>query len=502
MKESKPIWGCVRDLEPNLKKHCFDQSDECKTCVGNECNSMTQFQRCYLNSTDSDADVSTLKQKKRTKICKKFDDKCFTLISEENAIIKDCLYDYAERRNISIDFLEKYNKSSYDVCPTQLCNNQTIRPMYCIECDSSAGENCNSLPLDSATNCPLEIHSSGCFHHIDGQNTKRGCIANLNQELRSKCESDSDECKKCVGNECNSRLYFQRCITENLNPDDTSKQSKFCKRYSDECFIHLADEIVRRGCASDASELPDIDLESDCMNRTICELCSSVNNCNDRIVTNELCIDCESEGVDGICAESPHLYDPIKCPLTLKKQGCYLIQEELIRIQRGCIAHLNMIDRNHCVRGNRTCKMCLGNKCNEKATFQSCYTCASSTDGDRCLNSPELSNKITCSKYLGHCYTMVTNGLVARGCTGDMIMPNVEHCKENPNNCKHCSADSLCNRDTVEPITCVHCDSLFDPTCATNETFDAITACSISNLQPQQCYHYINKTSQQHKRGK
>lgn len=502
LKEPKPIWGCVRDLEQKSKEHCLNQPDDCKTCTGNDCNSMTQFQRCNLNNTNNDAILSTWKHKIRSKICTKFDDKCFTLVSEDNSIVKDCLNDYAVRHNVSIDFLEKYNKSLYDVCTTRLCNNQTIRSMYCFECDSSTDENCDSTPLESAVDCPLEINFSGCFHRFDGQNTQRGCIINLDEELRPTCESDSNECKKCIDNECNSRLYFQRCITDNMKVDNAPKESKLCKRYSDECFIHLKNDIVRRGCKSDIIEAPDIgiDLKTDCKNSTICELCSKRNNCNDRKVTNELCIACESDTED-FCASAPEMLDPKECPLALKKQGCYLIQETAERVQRGCLAHMNAIDRSKCISGNGTCKICVGDKCNQKTTFQTCYACTSVADGDKCLSSPQLSHKITCSRYLGHCYTMVTNGLTARGCTGDMTVPTIETCNRNPENCKHCSGNEPCNDKTVNAITCVHCDSSFDATCATNQTFDAIKSCSVSNLQPQQCYHFINQTSKQHMRG-
>lgn len=501
MKETKPIWGCVRDLEPKLNEHCSKQPDNCKTCIGNDCNSMTQFQRCYFNNTDYEPSPSTLKDDNRSKICKKFDDKCFTLISKENTIVKDCLHDYAEHHHISIDFLEKYNKSLYNVCSTELCNNQIIRPMYCIECDTSTGDNCDSKPLKYVKECTLEMNSSGCFHHSDGKNTKRGCIIDLNEELRYRCESDSNECKKCSGNACNSRHYFQKCITHNLKTADKQK-SKLCKRYSDKCFIHLANDIVRRGCTSDAMESPEIgiDLESDCHNRTICELCSSMNDCNNREVINEQCIECKSND-NEMCAHEPHRIKPRNCPLGLMEQGCYLMQEKS-RFQRGCIAHLNAIDRYNCSHGNSTCKMCLGNTCNVKPSFQICYECTSQTDRSVCLSSPKFLNNITCSDYWSHCYTTVSKHFVARGCIGDETMPTINKCKKNPNTCKHCSDNQLCNIETVESITCITCDSLINAACATDALpFYMMTVCPIIDLQPQQCYHYINKTSSQHIRG-
>lgn len=469
-------------------------------CTGNDCNSLTQFQHCYVNNTDYKPKPSTLEHADQSTICNKFDDKCFTLISEDNTIVKDCLHGYAEHHNLTIDFLKKYNKSSYDVCSTNLCNSQTIRPTYCIQCDSNVDENCDSKPLEYETECPLEVNASGCFHRFDGQNTQRGCIGDLDEKLR--CESDSDECKKCMGNACNSRIQFQTCITDNLRPDDEPMQSKLCKRYTDDCFIHLANDTLRRGCRIDVMELPEIgiDLESDCKNSSICEVCSEKNDCNDREITNEQCIECKTIN-NGLCAMQPNLVQPTNCPLALRKQGCYLMQERLLRFQRGCIAHLDDDDRDNCSHGNSTCKMCVGNKCNAKQRFQTCYECASPNNGGLCLDSPALTHKIACAEYWGHCYTIVTKDVVRRGCAGDETIPTIGKCKKHPSHCKHCKDNQLCNIETVKPITCISCDSLTDPKCATDAPSDKIKTCSVMSLGPQQCYHYINATSQQHIRG-
>lgn len=467
---------------------------------------MKQFQSCYYNNTAAESSstaslASNDDQNKGTTVCKKFDDKCFTLITEKDVIVKECLFDYAEERNISVDFLKKYKKSSYDTCSTPLCNNLEIRPMHCIACDSTKDKNCNTMPLAKAIKCPLEINFSGCYHRTDGQNTQRGCIAELNEEMKLNCKSDSDECKKCVGNECNSRLFFQKCITENSKSDDP-KISKLCKRYSDECFIHVDNSsVVRKGCKSDVLESPEkeIDLEADCRNATKCEICSSKNDCNSRTVWNELCIDCRSK-ISGTCAD-PHKLNPRpkKCPLALKAQGCYLMRNS-DTVQRGCASHLDKHDRNNCSAGNDTCKICFGDECNLKKEFQTCYSCKSANEKDKCIDSPEESKQITCPNYMDHCYTAVRNEAVMRGCTGDKVVPSIDKCTDDSENCKHCSADGPCNTEKIQPITCITCDSLVDPTCATNVTFDSIKICP-AYLHTQRCYHFINKTSAQHIRG-
>lgn len=179
-------WGCVRDLEPISKKQCLNQSDNCKTCVGNDCNSMKHFQRCYSNDADENPTTfQASEDNNKTKICKMVGDKCFTLITEKDVIIKDCLHDYAEKKNISIDFLEKDIKSLYDVCTSSLCNSQDIRPTYCY---SKNDKNCKSIPLAKIK--PITCVS--CDSSVDAT-----CATKVTSKMITSCPLFKSKLQQC-----------------------------------------------------------------------------------------------------------------------------------------------------------------------------------------------------------------------------------------------------------------------------------------------------------------
>ena len=352
--------------------------------------------------------------------------------------------------------------------------------------------------LHEKKQCSLELHSSGCYH-FEGDHVERGCIVDLDEEKRKLCESDSETCKRCIGTECNSKPFFQKCLTtdrENLNSTYTS----MCKRYTDECFIHIQENNMRRGCMSDLIETPieGVDLVEDCKNDEICETCSDRNNCNDREIEREDCLVCSWES--GLnCKFYPELLEGEQCPLALKPIGCYMWDNGPLQAERGCMSSLDSKRRNDCKGPSDSCKMCFGNKCNQKRNFQTCVDCNSQIDGENCIHyAPSTSSRV-CENYLGECYTLIENGYVIRDCTGDETVPDADACKENPQNCKLCSNKGNCNDESVISLTCISCDSESDPTCATNTTFNQFVTCPLSIHKPS-CYHSIDSDGR-HRRG-
>lgn len=519
--------GCIRDLDGHLKRFCLNQSNTCKTCFENNCNAQTEFRRCYVNEPSSDQ-IAKLSEN-YTKICRKFDDKCFSLVCDdgdsENVVIKDCLTDYTEEHDGSIDLITKNNDSShYKECSETLCNFEKIEPLWCLACDSRKDKNClDNLDMVTRVKCPLEVTSSGCFHQIGGEHgehVKRGCLADIEDESeRELCELDSDQCKKCLGRECNARRTFQRCITTSVNPErengssntnsnesgesDTTdgNKSKLCKRYTDECFIHVSsDGVVQRGCVSDIIETPIDGIDaSDCDdNDDICEKCSLEDDCNRKEITHEQCVVCSSENKKN-CANLP--VGMLKeCPLAVREMGCYLQSDRHDNVERGCVSQLSVEQRADCRAGNGDCKICKSNGCNEKPQFQECFVCDSTIDGPNCLSKPHLFNQQRCRNYLDFCYTQVKDGVVKRNCTGDEVIPDVEQCKEDSENCKYCDNKGGCNEERIKQETCIACTSAENPACATNTIFDTFEDCPLS-IQPHNCFHLINEASGEHVRG-
>lgn len=496
--------GCVQDLDRRSKHLCLIQSDTCKTCFGNDCNERAHIQKCY--TTNGEIDVSTEASSLNSiKVCKSYNDVCFTLVNHGKTILRDCLSEYSDKNNLQINFLtEFHNKTDYYMCSSPLCNDRNITPTFCLQCDSNSDANCpdpstDEWKKDAKHQCPFELTPSGCYHFIEGTHIRRGCIAELDDDKRKVCESDGDLCKKCIGDQCNDKTRFQKCLHyDELNSNVT--ESKTCPKYLDECFARIAGESIHRGCVSDLiRSMPSQSASflSDGNEKGVLKICSGTDNCNDKQIENEHCIVCD-DAKD--CKNNPTYSMRQKCPMTLEKMGCYLLEKGIkSHFKRGCMSKLDSKEKEDCQSGKGHCKMCDGDSCNIKRTFQTCHVCDTEVDGENCVGSPELIKEKVCPKYLDECYTLVKDEVVKRNCIGDSIVPTVGECKENAENCRHCSDSSPCNDEVIIPEICIACDSDTDNNCKTNLT--SIDTCHLS-LQSKGCFHFINQTTGAHKRGK
>lgn len=482
-------------MSDGKKNECLRQSDTCKACFEENCNQKKETQKCYvtdgnpLNSMPSHLDFKNT----TSKTCKQYNDVCFTLITD-GVVVRDCLNEYAERNHLPINFLyENYISSMYNVCSSSLCNNHKVSPTYCISCDSREDQNCNGQrKAFEREECPLEVIPSGCYHHIHGEYIQRGCIARLSAKKLELCESNSDLCKKCNGNVCNHRTSFQKCLHSNENSID-STESKICKRYLDHCYVHVSNDTVWRGCMSDFTGN-----SLDYVLKSRLTLCSGRDNCNNHQVEPEYCIVCRGK---HDCAHSPNTSMREKCPLSVNELGCYLHESEHY-VERGCVSKLDVRERSYCQMGDNHCKVCSGDSCNKKVSFQICHVCDSKTSkNDECLRTPWKTEEMLCPNYTDECYTYVKDDIIKRGCIGDMTIPNIEDCDQNSNECKRCSDKRSCNDIAIKTDICISCDSKTDPTCATNTTFEIIEECPHST-HSHSCYHFIDDKAQHHRRGK
>lgn len=272
--------------------------------------------------------------------------------------------------------------------------------------------------------------------------------------------------------------------------EETNCSSQSCEQESDSCFVHIADKIVRRGCLKE-SILPlfsekEINLISDCKDKNKCQLCSYRDNCNNLEITDETCIDCHTE-TNMNCSYVPDEKMSKICPLSLEPRGCYLRKLGLANIQRGCMSELDEDDHEFCLNKGSKCKTCIGNDCNLKIKFQSCHSCDSTVDGEKCVSSSRDTNTKLCSNYLADCFINVENNIVTRGCLGE-DMPE-ENCTLGK--CKTCKHLADCNSQNIVPEMCISCDSKMDSWCHMNATHFANKTCPLS-VGLEGCYHYIN----------
>lgn len=484
--------------------------DNCKSCFENYCNQKSSFPTCYDTEAKEDQTHTNLEINASPKICANYNDMCFVLVNKDETVIRGCIEEYAAQNDLSSNFLLESGISSrtYRVCSTPLCNDDQVEPLFCLSCNYNVDKNCSDpLQMEDYSKfrkkCSPELTPSGCYHFMRGELfTERGCMAELEESKRQKCESDDDECKICMGNECNNKKEFLRCFDQEPNADATSLPStKLCRRYNDKCFVHASNEEVQRGCLSHFIESPvSVEITADCLNMDsdVCETCSE-SLCNDRVIENEHCIVCASTVDDFTCIDNPTDAMLTKCPMAVKKLGCYFkLQDDIAT--RDCVFQLNTAERNECNQLGAQCKTCTGDGCNKELKFQKCIDCSSENDGADCISIASKLNTRLCPNDADQCYTHIQNGIVRRNCTGDNFIESVADCASDSEHCVSCSG-WMCNRKVIEPEICLSCDSKSDPECASS-MFNRTEECPISIFEDG-CYHFIeNKSDGRHKRGK
>lgn len=441
--------------------------------------------------------------KSSPKECTNYVDKCFiqVLEDENETVIRGCHDDYIAQDEKNADSLKKTSRNKFYACTGPLCNEKR-KADFCISCNSTVDPDCANSK--SATKCPLEAVRSGCYHFANSTYVEKGCVINLDEDLRAQCKSDNSQnnlkCKRCFGNNCNERNEFLTCYSS--GEADFRGLPKTCKNYDDECFVHASGDLIQRGCVSDVRELPTPirNFANDCKNPAICERCKS-NKCNDKMIMRERCLSCSSD-VNGLmtCKYFPNKKKmSVLCPFTLGSGGCYLSLDE--KVTRGCTSALETQKQSECLGSSDKCKTCKGENCNEKVEFQVCTHCSSETDGKACITGDARFNETQCPNYTDKCYIHLENRVVTRGCmdrskTLTECDSDREHWAfyDNPNS----------NRLSLEAQTCFACDSSNNINCTNVEKFmnnnEYLEKCPLS-LEDKGCYHYINSRTRRNIRG-
>lgn len=126
-------------------------------------------------------------------------------------------------------------------------------------------------------------------------------------------------------------------------------------------------------------------------------------------------------------------------------------------IKRGCVTSLDDEQLKECHDGS-ICKICHGEMCNVKPTFQKCFTC-NSQDEPFCATLQGELPETVCSDYLDTCKVYVKPNMTThRGCFKEMLSDGID-CPPQANNCEQCS-DNNCNGEIfpANRLSCFHCD--------------------------------------------
>lgn len=342
-------------------------------------------------------------------LCNSLSDECYTIVFSGN-VFRGCIGDDIVREK------------------------ESCGPDNCLACSDRQG--CNDVKLESqecyfATNrtefttitCPTTLKPMGCYHEIDNElgTFKKGCVSTLPTVPRANCKKNGDKCKVCSGPYCNNREHFVQCIScsSQMTPSCVSgaSENKTCKSYFDMCYTFIEGSSVQRGCRYDTTE--GFTNEHMQYNLEKLEYCYSYNDipCNKNRIRDS-CIVCNSNSNPN-CRDKPELIDEQYCSLrSSDSMGCYLKESNGL-ITRGCIKHLNRVDRWACVNSSsESCQHCLGQNCNQKVDFeQECYLCDGSVD-ERCTVLGLTNKTMECSSYASTCLVGIdVNGFTRRRCS-------------------------------------------------------------------------------------
>lgn len=464
--------GCLSDIRPDERQMCRQQGDNCKTCLGNDCNSKIAFQQCHVcNSTES---VNCIRNPDLFPAitCRNYVDNCFTHVRNDK-VVRGCV-SQSKSQVIEDDCGVKANTDYCEKCKDGKCNDRTVDGEFCLTCDSTVDKNCNrNVSTEMRTQCPLAVRPMGCYRFEDeGDLVKRGCLADVRADDREMCRKQGENCKTCLGNDCNGKITFQQCVTCRSTSNETSCEmnaasfnKKHCKHYTDSCFTHVRNNVTTRGCLLEQkNDLDGVDFQTDCLDADLCQKCDKVDNCNVAPVAIETC---------GVQDGSHHPFKLVQCPKAVSTLGCYRAVDIFTGVStRGCVSQLPTQVRQICRQEGDSCKTCKSNSmagevCNALDSFTKCYGC-DSLSNPNCAATPNDGMIVTCENYNDTCFTSLnpSNGQVRRGCLSAMSAQFVNTCKYNEKNCKTCVDGQIaCNNGSVGIERCIECDSRVDRNC-------------------------------------
>lgn len=468
--------GCMCDLSYNEEKLHLENGDEHKVCYRDNCNSLQQFERCYICDSANDPNCVTLESPAEIRMCKNYEDTCYTHI-DKKSIKRGCLMETTPQL---IYYCGIY-RNKCDVCTAKgendICNRRSVAIEHCVECDDhfDKGRCGNDTEVMNEIICGTHLSSTleGCFRQNLNGRIRRGCVHDLNYEhkVNGCLNSRSNKCKICSGRSCNKKIDFQKCIkcssrTDPNCADVTNKlEPELCENYLDRCFVGIDKYgFTIRKCIGHDEKPKNLIVN---VKPIICD----ANGCNgDEFPQKRLkCHKCN--GDDGHCTFLPQQIanmnvTPEACDVYSKNDKCYtyLYDDSFERkMYRGCLTD-STEGRLMCQVDDRNCKICNGDACNiDPIVTPPSLSCIKCHDKKGCVYGQSGKNSQNCTMpYLfgtnETCFTReFKDGTVERGCTMDSTGGDPDWCL-NADKCNECN-QSGCNSENVEHQWCIRCDS-------------------------------------------
>lgn len=495
--------GCVSEATEDIQNTCKSDNNLCKTCFGHECNSKSAFQRCLsCDYSQSGPNPSQCE----SKICTEYFDECYTHIGG-SSVKRGCMSD--TYGITGVDWVtDCENKEICKKCSgISNCNKEPIQEESCIVCDTNTLRHCNIFPdIELSEQCPFKFEPMGCFLYSDDKNfTKRGCMANETISVRNECLENGETCKTCFGENCNLKKSFQECHVCDSNGDGrdcidraNTMKKEMCPNYLDQCYTHLEKGVVKRGCIGDTV----IPVSENCANDDRCQRCDEGSGCNNRVFSFETCIVCDSKLNDSCRTMDVEIVE--ECELKSTQMGCYhFISQTDNDVRRGCMSNLKSDEIEKCRTNGTECKMCIGNNCNQKLTFETCHIC-DSADDKNCISDLTQMETSVCKQYNDVCFTHIGQNIVTRGCLLEMDKPFIDECHKLDRKCKRCTSNdgNICNTETLSIEKCIECDSIYDIDCTDNPSDEDSKICGyVGSTEKQGCFMKVTPDFNRVKRG-
>lgn len=139
---------------------CRREGNECKTCVGNNCNLKASFQSCHTCDSDTNINCVTLKEALPTKVCRNYADECATVTLLGGRTERGCTSE-----------IPVIGDAVADQCPDSDCN-ANIFPPNRISCHQCSGSQCSgdlTTTTEFVEMCQNFVANDQCFSFVDGE---------------------------------------------------------------------------------------------------------------------------------------------------------------------------------------------------------------------------------------------------------------------------------------------------------------------------------------------
>lgn len=197
--------GCLTDP---LAELCLNDTEKCKTCQAPDCNSESAMKApeisCITCDTTNGENCNWGWRNSFAEKCKKdrffYEEESCYVLSFSDQTIRGCTLDGNVCRA----------SSRCDLCQEEFCNQYNTIQQFCYQCTSEEDNNCLNEPfLTKNVTCEgvVEYDHRGCYTWVDSENiVKRGCYSDFSAEDRINCDTDDDNCERCLdGDNCNDQ---------------------------------------------------------------------------------------------------------------------------------------------------------------------------------------------------------------------------------------------------------------------------------------------------------